>query len=100
MRTSDVVNHEPRECAVCGTRDARALVPIELRTGIRTTLCGTHALMHSRDGSGCRNVAELRETLADRRATARRAPFGGDELAEQLAAAFTRERRATERRAG
>jgi hypothetical protein len=100
MRTSDVSKLEQGECAVCGTRDARALVPIELRSGVRTTLCGTHALMHSRDGNGCRNVSELRSTLGERRATDRRGAFGGDELAEQLAAAFTRERRATERRAG
>ncbi len=100
MRTSDVSNLEQRECAVCGAKDARALVSVELRSGVRTTLCGSHSLMHSRDGNGCRNVSELRATLGERRATDRRAGFGGDELAEQLAAAFTRERRGTERRAG
>jgi hypothetical protein len=51
----------------------------------------------------CRSVSELRATLRDRRETDRRsrlAPGSYDELAERLSAAFTRERRASERRVG
>jgi hypothetical protein len=87
-------------CAVCATRDARLLVMVELPGGAAATLCGSHALMQSRFGGQCRTVTELRAALCDRRGTERRATGEGDELAEKLQAAFTRERRATERRAG
>jgi hypothetical protein len=80
-------------------RDARLLVMVELRGGAAATLCGSHALLHSRLGEGATNVTELRATLRDRRATDRRGPTGGDELAESLTRAFTRERRGAERRA-
>jgi hypothetical protein len=73
---------------------------LELRGGQAATLCGSHALMHSRDGEKSRTVAELREALGDRRQHVRRAEGEGDELAERLTAAFTRERRRTERRTG
>ncbi|HVH41724.1 MAG TPA: hypothetical protein VM925_05255 [Labilithrix sp.] len=86
-------------CAVCGTTDARLLVMVELRGGAAVTLCGSHALMHSRTNAQCRTVSELRAALAERRSTDRRAQGEGDELAERLAAAFTRERRSTDRRA-
>lgn len=90
----------PGECVVCGTRDARLLVMLELRGGQAATLCGSHALMHSRSGQVSQNVAELRELLGERRDRSRRAEGEGDELAERLTAAFTRDRRRTERRAG
>lgn len=86
-------------CAVCGARDARALVAVELPDGASATLCGSHALMHSRSSEPCRTEAELRVAFADRRSTDRRARGEGDELASRLAAAFTRDRRSADRRA-
>ena len=86
-------------CAVCGTRDARLLMMVELPGGAAATLCGSHALMHSRSNQPCRSVTELRAALADRRDTERRAQGEGDELAERLTAAFTNDRRSSERRA-
>ncbi len=90
----------PGECVVCGVGDARMLVMLELASGQAATLCGSHALMHSRCGEVARTVAELRESLGERRNHARRAEGEGDELAERLTAAFTRDRRRNERRAG
>jgi hypothetical protein len=89
----------PGACAVCGTRDARLLVMVELSGGAAATLCGSHALMHSRTGSKSRTETELREAMAERRGHERRAQAAGDELAERLTAAFTRDRRTAERRA-
>ena len=76
------------------------LVMVELRGGAAAPLCGSHALMHGRMGEQCRTVTELRAALSERRSTDRRARGEGDELAERLTAAFTRERRAQERRVG
>jgi hypothetical protein len=87
-------------CGVCGLRDARALVMVDLPSGIRVTLCGTHELMHRRAGERGRTVAELRATFVEKRRSDRRgARRHDDELAERLQAAFTRERRLSERRA-
>jgi hypothetical protein len=44
-------------------------------------------------------VKALRAAIGERRSSKRRATGEGDELAERLSAAFTRERRSTERRA-
>src|SRR5262249_32743638 len=98
-RAVNVEQTEHGACVVCGTRDARLLVTVELQGGAVATLCGSHALMHSRTGETARNVTELRAALAERRAHDRRAEGEGDELAERLTAAFTRERRSSERRA-
>jgi hypothetical protein len=73
---------------------------VELPGGAGATLCGSHALMHSRSAVPSRTIAELRAALSDRRDTERRAQGEGDELAERLTAAFTRDRRSSERRAG
>jgi hypothetical protein len=82
-------------------RDARALVMVDLKSGVRATLCGTHDLMHRRAGGRARSVAELRSLFKDRRGTDRRAFKGEvDELAARLDAAFMKERRGSERRAG
>lgn len=88
-------------CAVCGLRDARALTEATLAGGSAVVLCGTHELMHRRGGSAARSVDELRTLLADRRRENRRGVGFEevDELAASLSAAFTRERRTTERRA-
>jgi hypothetical protein len=75
------------------------LVIVELRGGAVATLCGSHALLHTRTGERATSVAELRAELRDRRARNRRAAGEGDELAERLASAFTKERRGGERRA-
>lgn len=93
---------EHAACVVCGTRDGRLLVMVELRGGVGATLCGSHALLHSRMSEPCRSVTELRAALRDRREMDRRAPhdpLSHDELAERLTAAFTRDRRGSERRA-
>lgn len=93
-------NVEHGTCAVCGSRDARLLMMVELPSGIGVTLCGSHALMHSRADEPCRTVAELRVRLSERRDVDRRSRGEGDELAERLSAAFIRERRTLDRRAG
>ena len=81
--------------------DARALVMVDLKSGVRVTLCGTHDLMHRRLGGRARTIEELKAALKDRRGTDRRAYKGEvDELAARLDAAFMRERRGNERRAG
>ena len=87
-------------CAVCGARDARLLATVELRGGLAATLCGSHALMHSRRAQPCASISELRAELGERRSGDRRAQGEGDELAERLTAAFSRDRRGPERRAG
>lgn len=80
--------------------DARALVEVDLAGEPCVTLCGSHELMHRRTGFRGQNVAELRAAFGDRRGTDRRGgPGEVDELAETLASAFTRERRAGTRRA-
>jgi len=87
-------------CAVCGLRDARALVTVVLSGGVKVTLCGSHHVMYGRCAMGARTVEELRSTLCERRSTNRRGRKGEiDELAERLNAAFSRERRSTDRRA-
>lgn len=85
-------------CVVCGTKDARVLVMVELRSGEAATLCGSHAVMHARANGPCATVEELRALLTDRRSLERRATGEGDELAERLSSAFLRDRRATARR--
>src|SRR5688572_2931648 len=91
--------HPRSPCAVCGTRDSRALVTVVLASGLQVTLCGTHHVMQSRCAEGARSVEELRAKLAERRARGRRAEGEIDELAERLNAAFTRDRRSGDRRA-
>ena len=88
-------------CSVCGMRDARALVMVDLQSGVRATLCGTHDLMHRRAGGRARSIEELKSAFKDRRGTDRRGYKGEvDELAASLDAAFMKDRRGTERRAG
>lgn len=86
-------------CTVCGLRDARALVTVELAGGLQVSLCGSHELMHRRAGAAARSVSELRAAFGERRETHRRARGEVDELAERLSAAFTAERRTADRRA-
>ena len=88
----------PGACVVCGARDARLLARVELRGGAETTLCGSHALFHSRTGEASSTVEELRARLGDRRLADRRRSGEGDELAERLIAAFSRDRRGPDRR--
>lgn len=84
-------------CVVCGLRDARALTHVRLSGGAKATVCGTHALMHRRDGRAS-TPSELRTMLRDRRERTRRAGEH-DELAQGLADAFAGQRRSAERRA-
>jgi hypothetical protein len=99
MREAKAQSVNNGACVVCGVHDARLLVKVELHGGEEVTLCGSHALLHSRTNEGCRTVTELRAALGERRATDRRSTGEGDELAERLTAAFTRDRRSAERRA-
>jgi hypothetical protein len=110
-RTAELPRLETMQpCCVCGLRDARALLDVELGggpggrssgAGARVVLCGSHDLAHRRLGAPATSAAELRALLADRRRDDRRdhGTEEVDELAASLASAFTRERRGAERRA-
>ncbi len=93
-----MANHDAG-CTICGTRDARALLEVELGEGLHVVLCGSHELMWRRAGKIARTVGELRATLGERRSMIRRAAGDGDELAERLSQAFAPHRRVRERRA-
>jgi hypothetical protein len=84
-------------CCVCGESDARALVDVTLAGGGRARLCGSHAVMHGRLGTGARSESDLRRLLQDRRERPERRAVE-DELGVALADAFRRERRERERR--
>jgi hypothetical protein len=84
-------------CAVCGARDARALVEVVLRGGVRATLCGSHALMHRRGVVQASSTSELKMLLRDRRGRRDRRE-SQDELGSALEAAFSGERRGSDRR--
>jgi hypothetical protein len=87
-------------CGVCNMADARGLVDVELPSGERVVLCGSHDVMRRRFWSEASSLEELRRYLIERRANDRRGGRGEvDELAERLTAAFTKERRVSERRA-
>jgi hypothetical protein len=86
-----------RQCAVCGAGDERALENIVLAGGVRTTLCGSHALMYRRSKRAQRSESELRALFRDRRERTERRREG-DELGMSLTAAFAEERRAADRR--
>jgi hypothetical protein len=88
-------------CAVCGMADARGLTSVDLSGGMRVTLCGSHELMHRRDGGVASSLAELRAAFSNRRGPDRRGTSRGevDELAEKLSDAFRANRRASDRRA-
>jgi hypothetical protein len=89
-----------KKCAVCDIRDARALVEVALASGTRVTLCGSHELMHRRSKTKAKTAADLRAAFGERRDRERRGKGEVDELAARLSAAFGRERRGAERRAG
>jgi hypothetical protein len=73
-------------------------VEVELGGGARTTLCGSHALMHGRAGARAQTEVELRTGLAERRGRRDRRQ-SGDALGAALAEAFNGARRAGDRRA-
>ncbi len=80
-------------------RDARALVTVELAGGVQVSLCANHERMYLRSDARATTVEELRAAFADRRGVDRRAARGEvDELAANLTAAFTTERRVADRR--
>ncbi|MDP9033762.1 MAG: hypothetical protein M3O50_03070 [Myxococcota bacterium] len=86
-------------CCVCGTSDARALVPVVLEGGAHATLCGTHAVIFRRSSAQplATTPDQLRRLLRDRRDRGDRR-MEGDELAAALSAAFQPDRRENERR--
>jgi hypothetical protein len=85
-------------CVVCGHRDERALTTIMLASGIRVTLCGTHDLVYRRSGQLAYTVDELSDITRERRERLPRRD-DGDELGQQLSAAFAPNRRnGTDRR--
>jgi hypothetical protein len=84
-------------CCVCGESDGRALVEVGLAGGGRAMLCGSHAVMHGRAAPRARSESELRALLRDRRGRRDRR-HDGDELGAALTAAFSGERRTTDRR--
>lgn len=84
-------------CSVCGASDARALVVVPLAEDSGATLCGSHALMHSRSEVPARTVAELKAQLRERRGRRDRRD-DGDELGDALTAAFGGGERGPDRR--
>ncbi|HXX69021.1 MAG TPA: hypothetical protein VEK07_17675 [Polyangiaceae bacterium] len=84
-------------CCVCGNSDSRALSDVELESSTRVVLCGSHALMYRRSGARPRSESELRALLRDRRGRRDRR-HDGDELGAALTAAFSNDRRGTDRR--
>jgi hypothetical protein len=86
------------ECCVCQASDRRSLVEVTLIGGERTTLCGSHALMHRRSAVQARTPEELRKVLRDKRARSERRDDEGDALGAALASAFAGERREVQRR--
>jgi hypothetical protein len=84
-------------CCVCGASDSRALVEVSLVSGVKTILCGSHALMHSRTGGVAASEADLRASLGERRGRRDRR-MDGDELGAALTAAFSGVRRTGDRR--
>ena len=85
---------------MCGAKDERALSTLKLVSGLRVFVCGSHDLIYRRSGETASTVEELRDITRERRGEipARRLD-GDDELATQLATAFTADRRAgSERR--
>ena len=82
-------------CAICRETDRRALVDVKLDDGETRVFCGTHAVMMRRLSPKTADLAELRDSLRDRRATTDRRleADAGDALAIALHAAFAGERR-------
>jgi hypothetical protein len=95
---------DPLSCSVCGSHDARTLSSTALASGAVVVVCGSHAVAHAREARAARSIAELRTMLGDRRASDDRRdvhdPRHGepDLLAQDLAAAFSSDRRGPGRR--
>jgi hypothetical protein len=99
-RVPPAAPHTPcAACAVCGLRDARALLEVELSGLSSVVLCGSHELVLRRLAKMPRTVGELRVMVGERRQMHRRAAGEIDELAARLSDAFAPNRRTRERRA-
>ena len=86
-------------CAVCGLCDVRGLLTLRLTGGVQVTVCGTHDLMHRRIGGITRTVQELCAKMKERREPSeRRDSLPGDDLGNELTAAFAGERRVERQR--
>jgi hypothetical protein len=85
-----------RRCSLCNWSDERALSQVSLADGTRVTVCGSHYVVHQRVGRTFPTLGAMRQELGERRRyQERRAPSRfRDELAMQLTAAFTMDRRA------
>lgn len=86
-------------CCVCGNSDSRSLADVELEGAARVVLCGSHALMYRRMNARSSSASELRVLLRDRRGRRDRR-YDGDELGAALTAAFSSDRRTSDRRRG
>lgn len=97
--TPDASARSVAPCAVCGTRDSRVLTAVELSGGAQVSLCANHERMYLRSDMTVATIEELRAAFTDRRGFDRRSAKGEvDELAANLTAAFTTERRVSDRR--
>jgi hypothetical protein len=93
-----IVNDASR-CAVCGLCDVRGLLTLRLTGGAQVTVCGTHDLMHRRIGGVARTLQELCAKMTERREPSeRRDSLPGDDLGNELTAAFAGERRGERQR--
>ncbi len=84
-------------CAVCGEADRRKLDQLRLGNGETVTVCGSDELVLKRIGKTPASIVDLKKMVGERRRSDERR-IEGDELGEQLTAAFSRERRTSDRR--
>ena len=83
-----------RRCSLCNWSDERALSRVDLSDGTAVTVCGSHYVLHQRVGRTFHTLGEMRAEIGERRRTReRRTWMNRDDLAIQLANAFSAERR-------
>ena len=90
-----------RRCSLCNWSDERALSRVSLGDGSAVTVCGSHYVLHQRVGKTFETLGAMRAELGERRTCReRRSWMNADDLAMQLASAFTRDRRTMGERRG
>ena len=84
-----------RRCSLCNWSDERALSQVPLADGTPVTVCGSHYVVYLRVGKVFPTLGAMRAELGERRRHRERrsATRYADELAMQLTAAFTADRR-------